>query len=308
MNFLDKLERKLGRYALPNLTLYLIVCYAAGYILEFVNPTFMDYLTLDPYAILHGQVWRLLTWIVIPPYDFGFFTLITLYFYYSIGRSLESVWGTFRYNVFLISGMLFTTVAAFLLLGYYALINPQLVVEIVGTNSSFSNPASSTALAIWFGYIASLFSTYNICMSLFLAFAITFPEMRVLLMFFLPIKVKVLGAIYFALMAFQCLQYFGTPLFLPQFVAILSSILNVIIFFVVTRRGFRTPKQIRRQHAYKREINKVSSITKHRCAICGRTEVDSPNLTFRFCSKCEGNYEYCEEHLYTHRHVTTETE
>jgi len=303
MNFLNKLERKFGRYAIPNLTLYLIVCYAAGYILRFINPSFVSYLTLNPYAIVHGQVWRLLTWIIVPPYEFGWFTLITLYFYYSIGRSLENVWGTFRYNVFLLSGMFFTTVAAFLLLAYYVFVQPDLAVQIVGANSSFSNPASSTAMAIWFSYLAELFSTYNICMSLFLAYAITFPEMRVLLMMFIPIKVKVLGIIYAILMVFQCLQLWGSILFFPQVIAIVSALLNVIIFFVLTRKGFRSPKQIRRQYTYKRAVNKVTSITKHKCAICGRTEVDSPNLTFRFCSKCDGNYEYCEEHLYTHKHV-----
>ena len=303
MNFLNKMEKKFGRYAIPNLTMYLIVCYAGGYILRFINPSFLSYLSLNPYAIIHGQAWRLVTWIIIPPYEFSLFTFITLYFYYSIGRSLESVWGTFRYNVFLLSGMLFTTVAAFLLLAYYAFVRPDMVVQIVGAANSYSNPASSTAMAIWFANIAQLFSTYNICMSLFLAYAITFPEMRVLLMLFIPIKVKVLGIIYAIMLAFQCLQFWGTSLFFPQAIAIVSALLNVIIFFVMTRRGFRSPKQIKRQNAYKREINKVVSITKHKCAICGRTEVDSPNLTFRFCSKCDGNYEYCEEHLYTHKHV-----
>ncbi|MBQ5676416.1 MAG: hypothetical protein IIV45_15335, partial [Lachnospiraceae bacterium] len=105
------------------------------------------------------------------------------------------------------------------------------------------------------------------------------------------------------LIVIPCLYTFGTPLFVPQVVAVLASFLNVIVFFIVTRNGFRTPKQIKRQVTYKRQINKVASLTKHRCAICGRTEVDSPDMTFRFCSKCDGNYEYCEEHLYTHKHV-----
>ncbi|MBR1691474.1 MAG: hypothetical protein IJ711_01730 [Lachnospiraceae bacterium] len=305
MNFLNKLERKFGRYAISNLTMYLIICYAVGYVLEFVNSDILSYLTLNPYAIVHGQIWRLVTWIIIPPYGFDLFTLITLYFYYSIGRSLESVWGTFRYNVFLLSGMLFTIVAAFLLFVFYAFVQPELAVQIVGENASFFNGASSTALGVWFELLSNLFSTYNICMSLFLAYAITFPEMRVLLMMFIPIKVKVLGVIYAVLMVYNCISYWGTPLFLPQVVAVVSALLNVIIFFVMTRRGFRSPKQIKRQREYKREIKKVVGITKHKCAICGRTEVDSPELTFRFCSKCEGNYEYCEEHLNTHKHVTS---
>lgn len=303
MSFLNKLERKFGRYAIPNLTLYLIFAYAAGYVLEFVNPSLMSYLTLNPYAILHGQIWRLATWLIIPPTGLDFFTLITLYFYYVIGRSLETVWGTFRYNVFLISGVLFTFAAALLLYIYYALIQPDFAVQLLGESGSFFNMASNTALATWCEYLGYLFSTYNICMSLFLAYAITFPNNQVYLMMILPIKVKVLGIFYAVLIVYECLQYWGNPLFVPQVIVKLAAFLNVIIFFAITRKGFRTPQQIRRQRAYKREVNKVVGITKHKCAICGRTEIDSPQLTFRFCSKCDGNYEYCEEHLYTHKHV-----
>lgn len=303
MSFLNKLERKFGKYAVPNLTWYLILAYAAGYVLEFVSPSVMSYLTLNPYAILHGQIWRLVTWLIIPPTGFGLFTLITLYFYYVIGRSLESVWGTFRYNVFLVSGVLFTIAAAFLLYLYYAFISPESALQFAGEGESYFNMASNTALSSWFSYLSLLFSTYNICMSLFLAYAITFPDNQVLLMMLLPIKVKVLGIFYVLLIVYQCLQFWGSVLFLPQLAATLSAFLNVIIFFVITRRGFRTPQQIRRQRNYRKEVQKVVSITKHKCAICGRTEVDSPQLSFRFCSKCNGNYEYCEEHLNNHKHV-----
>lgn len=305
MNFMNKLERKFGKYAIPNITWYMILCYAAGYVLQFVGQAqqvdILSYLTLNPYAICHGEVWRIVTWIIVPPDSLDLLTLISLYFYYSIGRSLEIVWGTFRYNVFLLSGMVFTIVGAFLLYGYYGLIQPDAVVEMMG--GGLFNAYSSTAMATWFYYLSSLFTTYNICMSLFLAYAITFPNNQVYLMMILPIKVKVLGIVYAILIVIPCLYTFGTPLFVPQVVAVLASFLNVIVFFIVTRNGFRTPKQIKRQVTYKRQINKVASLTKHRCAICGRTEVDSPDMTFRFCSKCDGNYEYCEEHLYTHKHV-----
>lgn len=301
MNFMNKLERKFGKYAIPNITWYMILCYAAGYVLQFVNPEILGYLTLNPYAICHGQIWRIFTWIIIPPDSLDLLTLVSLYFYYSIGRSLETVWGTFRYNVFLLSGMLFTIVGAFLLFGYYTFVQPDVVVELMG--GGFFNMDNSTAMAQWFSALSYLYSTYNVCMSLFLAYAITFPENQVYLMMILPIKVKVLGIVYAILIVIPCLSSWGTILFVPQVVAVLASFLNVIVFFIVTRNGFRTPKQIKRQVTYKRQINKVASLTKHRCAICGRTEVDSPDMTFRFCSKCDGNYEYCEEHLYTHKHV-----
>ena len=116
MNFMNKLERKFGKYAIPNITWYMILCYAAGYVLQFVGQAqqvdILSYLTLNPYAICHGEVWRIVTWIIVPPDSLDLLTLISLYFYYSIGRSLEIVWGTFRYNVFLLSGMVFTIVGA----------------------------------------------------------------------------------------------------------------------------------------------------------------------------------------------------
>ena len=104
MNFLDKLERKFGKYAISNLSLYLILCYGCGYILELINASFLDYLTLNPYMILHGQIWRIVTWILVPPDSLGLFTIIMLYFYYSLGTSLERTWGTFYYNVYMIGG------------------------------------------------------------------------------------------------------------------------------------------------------------------------------------------------------------
>ncbi len=64
-----------------------------------------------------------------------------------------------------------------------------------------------------------------------------------------------------------------------------------------------SPKQMKRRQEFKREVKNSSKITRHKCAVCGRTEETNPELEFRFCSKCDGNYEYCQEHLFTHVHV-----
>ena len=134
-------------------------------------------------------------------------------------------------------------------------------------------------------------------------FAITFPDLQVLLMMIIPIKVKVLGIIYAIMLVYYVLTAGNMGLMgIPTQVAIVSTLLNAIIFFIVTRRSFRTPNQIKRQRAYKKQVTPMRHVTKHRCAICGRTEVDSPDLEFRFCSKCNGNYEYCQDHLFTHEH------
>lgn len=296
MTFLRKLERKYGKYAISNLTLYLIICYAIGYILSIMSmgleTSLLDYFTLNPHLIFKGQIWRLVTWILVPPQGLGIFTLIMLYFYYSIGRSLEQAWGTFLYNVYMFSGIIFTVIGALLMYGVFQLFIP-------GVAESFGS-------AEYFYWYASLcFSTYYVCMSIFLAYAITFPEARILLMMVIPIKVKVLGIIYAVIIAYDIMMAAMTGIVgIPRVVGMLCPVLNAVIFFIVTRKGFRTPKQIKRQREFKNKTSaKIIGITRHKCAICGRTEVDSPELEFRFCSKCNGNYEYCSEHLYTHKHV-----
>ena len=114
MNFLNKMERRFGRYALTNLSLYIVLTYAAGYLLYMITPQVLTYMTLEPAMILRGQVWRIVSWLLIPPSTQNiFFILITLMFYYSIGTSLERTWGAFRYNVYIFSGILLT------LFGYF---------------------------------------------------------------------------------------------------------------------------------------------------------------------------------------------
>lgn len=279
-------ERKFGKYAIKNLSFVLVICYAVGYLIQMMAPSVLFYLTLNPYAIVHGQVWRLFTWILIPPSNQNiFFTLIMLYFYCSIGTSLERTWGTYKYNVYIFEGMLFTILGSFLLMGYHYLFHADSIAA-VG--------------AEYFFMITSIyFSTYYINMSIFLGFAATFPDAQVLLMFIIPVKVKWLGVVYAVMLVFGFIQMGVDGRF-----AIAASLLNFIIFFLTSRNMMHlNPKQIHRRQEFKREVKRSSGITKHKCAICGRTEVDSPNMQFRFCSKCDGNYEYCEEHLYTHTHV-----
>ena len=118
MNWISKMERKFGKYAISNLSLYLILCYACGYLICIINPALINYVTLNPYLILRGQVWRIVTWILVPPPGvIDVWTLIMLYFYYSIGSNLERTWGAFYYNIYLFMGMFFTVVASFILMG-----------------------------------------------------------------------------------------------------------------------------------------------------------------------------------------------
>ena len=118
---MSKFEKKFGKYAIHNLTMVLIMCYVAGYVIELMGSAagnnLLGFLTLDPYRILHGQVWRLVTWVIVPPESLDIFTIIMLFFYYSLGTALERTWGTYRYNVYIFSGMLFTIAGSFLCMG-----------------------------------------------------------------------------------------------------------------------------------------------------------------------------------------------
>lgn len=274
MKFLNKMERKFGRYALPNLTAYIIVTYAAGYLLSLLAPKIIYYyLSLEPALILRGQVWRLVTWLLIPPSSPDIFTILMLFFYYSVGNTLERTWGTFRYNVYVFSGILMSIAGAFIL--YF----------VVGGKGIL---------------LGGLFSTYYISMSLILAFAATYPNMQVWLMGIIPLKMKWLGILDVIYLVANMIKSGWAVR-----VAIICSLMNFIIFFFATRNMSRyNPKEIQRRQNFKKAVHKSQiNVTKHKCAICGRTEQDGEHLEFRFCSKCNGNYEYCQDHLFTHTHI-----
>lgn len=274
-NWLDKMERRFGRYAIRNLTMYLLAGYAIGYLLSFTMPQLLTYFTLEPALILKGQVWRLLSWVIIPPNDNIIFVIFMMLLYYSLGNTLESYWGAFRYNVYIFSGILFTVIGAFIVNG------------LIGGITGFG----------------SLYSTYYINMSIFLACASIMPDYQLLLYGIIPIKMKWLAILDVVLLAVDAVH--GGLIIR---IVIIASLLNFIIFFFCNRnlRG-HSPKQAARRKKFQKQIsrpqNQYAGGAKHRCAVCGRTELDDPTLEFRYCSKCNGNYEYCQDHLFTHEHV-----
>ena len=115
MKWLNKLERKYGKYAIPNLMFYVVILYVVGFVFDLIAPEFYyNYLSLDMSAVLRGQIWRLVTFIIQPPATNLLFVIFTLYLYYMIGRQLEFVWGSFRFNLYYFMGVLFHIVAALL--------------------------------------------------------------------------------------------------------------------------------------------------------------------------------------------------
>ena len=329
---LDKMQKKFGKYAVPHLSAVIVGCYAVGYILRLINPNIIAYMYLDPYMILRGQVWRLITWLVIPPTATSIFTIIMLIFYFSIGRSLERAWGDFRYNVYIFGGILITIVSAFVMYFIFMKVNPLIAIQM--------GPA---------------FSTYYICMSIFLAFAATFPNAVVLLYFVIPLKVKWLGLLYAAFLGYDAYKFVrviaaGAAVGWVYLIAMLVSFVNFILFFFSTRNMQRiSPQEIKRRREFQQRMQegmranqnrgaqgpysaggayggagaaggaaagrpnaqrggnaaggRPAGLPRHVCTVCGRTELTNPELEFRVCSKCGGFHEYCQDHLFTHEHI-----
>lgn len=288
--FLNNMERKFGKYAIPNLTLYIIGLYVLGYVLQLApsSVNILGFLTLDPYAILHGQIWRLVSWLLIPPSSFNILIIITLFFYYFVGTSMERTMGTFRYNVFIFGGVVLMIIASFATMLVY----------------KFFFGIDGDALGTVMNAFSIYFSTSYIQEMVFLAFAMCFPDVQVLLMFIIPIKVKYLGYFYAALLAYNAFTGVANSNYFVFF-AIVFQFVNLLLFYLQTGKiSHLRPKEVKRRREYHNASKMMpKGITRHKCAVCGRTEAEYPDLEFRFCSKCNGNYEYCQDHLFTHQHV-----
>lgn len=306
MKFLNKMERKLGRYAIPNLSIVIISCFIIGYLLGYLAPDVYARLIFIPYNVVVGhEYWRCFTWIITMPAGFNIFTLIMLFFYYSIGRQLEYTWGKFMYNLYIFGGMLLETLGLLIVSLYYYKWSPDAQMHLY----DFEGIINSIQ--------AGSYVTYYMTMSMFLAFAAIYSETVVLVYFILPLKVKWLAYIDLIYLAVEFVQ--GN---LFSRTVIVAGVLNFFLYYFLNRNR-RTLKDIRRKRQFERKIRNTPmgaeqqrvrkinpldhgnppGITMHKCAICGRTEKDSDELEFRFCSKCNGNYEYCNEHLFTHEHV-----
>jgi hypothetical protein len=150
---LNRLERKFGKYAIRNLTLYLIIGQVVGFLLFHLSPSHTDILFLQGKYILQGQFWRFFTMLIVPFSTDPIFFALEIYFYYLIGNALENQWGSFRYFVYFLIAYLLTILAAFL----FPLVT---------------------------------FDNFDIYISIFLAFAYLYPNFELLIFFIIPVKIK----------------------------------------------------------------------------------------------------------------------
>ena len=297
MVLINRLEKKFGKYAINNLIYYVLAAYIIGYVFSVMSPNIYDAFLMKPELVCKGQVWRMFTWIFTIPQELDVFVVFMILFYLWIGNTLEKYWGAFKYNLYMISGWFFMTVGTMLIY----------IVSLLATGDGIS-------LSV---------STNYINLTSFLACATVLPDVQVLLLFVIPLKMKWLAIVDLVILGYEFVNnllliirytdleiifYTGGEYTKEKCIAVCASIvislLNFILFYFNSRYGKRyTPKEIVRKKTYKRKVKVNKGDAKHKCAICGRTENDDVGLVFRFCSRCEGNYEYCQDHLFTHEHV-----
>jgi hypothetical protein len=271
MKLLKQLERRFQRFAIPQLTLVIIVVQVLAYVLtqlpaggplKVEGETVVQRLMLIPQLVLQGEVWRLATFLIVPPFS----NIICVFFFwcmfYLMGTSLENHWGSFRYNLYLLVGYIATVGVAFL------------TPEMAATN----------------GFLQG---------SVFLAFAYLFPNFEIHLFYVLPIKIKWLALI----------AWIGIciTVFFEDWTMRLMALASVFNFFVFFGREVLERMQYGRKHMARQaaRIGAKGAGYFHRCAICGITDRTHPTMDFRYCDQCSGSCGYCTEHIRDHEHVKT---
>ena len=284
------------RFGIPNLMRVIVIGNVAVYVLMLLtqanDANALSFLTFNLNALLHGEVWRLVTFVFVPAYSSPFALLISLYFYYWIGSTLERQWGTAKFNLYYISGALLT------------------VLGVVLASLITGNPYLTAA------------GTGYVNLSMFFAFAFLFPDTTVLLFFILPVKMKWLAYLDGALFAFDIIKAIGAHNWAGVVLPIVA-LLNfaVFLFFFIREKKRNTFGDIVKERAKYQNSRKTVQFRqaqqqqakqaqqqgyRHKCAVCGRTDTDYPDLQFRYCSKCVGYHCFCQDHIFNHVHFTEE--
>lgn len=275
------------RFGIPNLMRVIVIGNVAVYVLMLLtqanDANALSFLTFNLNALLHGEVWRLVTFVFVPAYSSPFALLISLYFYYWIGSTLERQWGTAKFNLYYISGALLT------------------VLGVVLASLITGNP-----------YLAAAGTGY-VNLSMFFAFAFLFPDTTVLLFFILPVKMKWLAYLDGALFAFDIIKAIGAHNWAGVVLPIVA-LLNFAVFiwpevhYLKERAKYQNSrKTVQFRQAQQQQAKQAQQQGyRHKCAVCGRTDTDYPDLQFRYCSKCVGYHCFCQDHIFNHVHFTEE--
>ena len=287
---MSELRRRFERFCfknrdkgIPNLMLYISL--GAGLVYLFTmatqNSVLYYYLMFDRELILQGQVWRLISYPL--TYNAGnlLLTAVSLLCYYSLGRAMENIWGTFRFNLFYLSGIVMMDIYCMIFGGYA--------------------------------------DVYYLNLSLFLSYATMFPNAQFLLFFIIPVKAWIFALLDLVLVLIGLLtdsfpyNLFSVISIANYFLFFGKDVLNVIPMSWranASRLFKKRPKQQKAKvvpfpnaGSYEATAASVKAPYTHRCTVCGRTDVSNPELEFRYCSRCQGYHCYCIDHINNHTHV-----
>jgi len=280
----DKFCYRHPRFGIRNLMLYIIISNAVVAIVSLFDQsnTFVNYLVFNADKILRGEIWRLVTFLFVPPMglDGNMFSIIlvavALYFYYFLGTSLQNLWGVGKFTIYYFSGALFMIIFGF--------------------------------IAYFFNVIVP-FGAYYLNLGMFFVFATFYPNMQVLFMFFIPLKVKYLAWLNLAFFAYDMI---AERAFFPGNLLPAVILLHYLLFCGGWLIDSIRPGRVKtayntvnfRQAAKQVQREQEKRPYTRRCEICGKTDTDYPNLEFRYCSRCQGYHCFCEEHINNHTHFS----
>ena len=249
MRLVDRFLYKHPNFGIPGLARYLAVGTGAAWVIGLINSVLYAYLSFSAAAVMHGQVWRLVSFMFVP-YDRSWIGFISILFYYWIGSTLEQYWGSGKFTVYVLVNM-----------------------------------------------------TY-IYLAMFFAFAVYFPDVQVLFMMIIPIKMKYLAYVDAVLFALAIINN-PFPINLVPVVAILGFLLfcGGELLGRIPKRPSAQTVNFRRESARIRREQR-DQLYHHKCAVCGRTDTEYPDLQFRYCSRCAGYHCFCEDHINNHVHFT----
>lgn len=280
----DRFAYNHPRFGIPNLMQFIVAGNIVVYLLMmFAGYNAVSFLLFDWQAITRGEIWRLITFIFMPDASSPFWLVISLYFYYMIGTTLEREWGTAKFNLYYFSGVLLTVITG--------------VIVGLSTGSAWISGSDYVNL------------------SMFFAFAMLYPDTQFLIFFLIPVKVKWLALIdgaFFALAVLSSLfQMYWLGALLP-----IIALLNFFVFFwtnisdeIAYRHGRAKHQTAHQTIQFKTAVRQQKKKEaergyRHKCAVCGRTDTDFPELEFRYCSRCVGYHCFCQDHIFSHEHFT----
>jgi len=298
LSFLKNLRNRFERFCfkhrnqgIPNLMLYITLASGLVYLITYItnDARLFGALMFDRALILKGQVWRLFTFplasLTLLSERSILLAAISLLCYFSLGRAMEKSWGTLRFNLYYLTGVLMMDVFS-MIVGTYA-------------------------------------DAYYLNLSLFLGYATMYPNAQFLLFFIIPVKAWLFALVDLVLTVFAIFSfpYYGQ---LPGCLFPLVALLNYFLFFgkdvanvfpmswrVNCRRLFKKKKKNAQYKtvpfptagSYQATVAQPKAPYSHCCTICGRTDISNPELEFRYCSRCNGYHCYCEDHISNHTHI-----